>query len=126
MNNTLAKILLVEDDQFLAKMYLTKLTMANYEVIIADNGETGLLKTQTEKPQLVLLDIMLPGIDGWQVLQKIKADKNLNNIPVILLTNLGQQAEIEKGLSLGAADYLIKAHFTPKEVLKKIADVLNK
>jgi DNA-binding response OmpR family regulator len=126
MMTALAKILLIEDDQFLAKMYFTKLSLANYEVITADNGERGLFKAQTEKPDLILLDIMLPGIDGWEVLQKIKADKTSAMIPVILLTNLGQQEEIERGLHLGASDYLIKAHFTPKEILKKIADILNK
>jgi len=117
-------ILLVEDDEFLAELYGTKLSLEGYEVVLASDGEKGLKLIKEKKPQLILLDIILPKIDGFEILKTIKADKALKNIPVILLTNLSQKDEVKKGLDLGAQDYLIKAHFMPSEVVKKIKEVL--
>ncbi|PIR71849.1 MAG: response regulator, partial [Candidatus Nealsonbacteria bacterium CG10_big_fil_rev_8_21_14_0_10_37_25] len=82
-------------------------------------------KIKEEKPDLVLLDLILPGIDGFEVLSKMKEDLALAQIPVIILSNLGQKEDVERGLKLGAVDYLIKAHFTPGEIIEKIKNALK-
>lgn len=119
------KILLIEDDVFLAKMYKIKLDLDGFEVIHSENGEKGLVLASHKKPNIILLDIILPKMDGYQVLSQLKKAEETKNIPVILLTNLGQKEDIDKGLALGANDYLIKAYFTPAEVVNKIKKVLN-
>lgn len=113
-------ILLVEDDTFLAGMYVTKLTMEHYHVELATDGEMGLAKAQSVKPDLILLDILLPKMNGFDVLRQLKMIPAMQSTPVILLTNLGQKDDVRQGLDLGAADYLIKAHFMPSEVVEKI------
>ncbi|MFA6255496.1 MAG: response regulator [Patescibacteria group bacterium] len=118
-------ILLVEDDEFLAELYATKLNLEGYEVALATDGEKGLKMVKEKMPDLILLDIILPKMDGFEILKNIKADKALRNLPVILLTNLSQKDEIKKGLDLGANDYLIKAHFMPSEVVKKIKKTIG-
>jgi len=119
-----AKILLVEDDTFLAGMYVSKLGFENFEIGLANDGQMGLKLAKKDLPDLILLDILLPKLDGFEVLKKLKKDEATKNIPVILLTNLGQKDDVENGLALGAADYLIKAHFLPQEVIQKIKDAL--
>jgi len=119
------KILLVEDDTFLAGMYITKLGFENFEISLANDGKQGIKQAQKNLPDLILLDILLPKVDGFEVLKTLKKQESTKNIPVILLTNLGQKDDVEKGLSLGAADYLIKAHFMPQEVIKKIKETLK-
>ena len=118
-------ILLVEDDSFLANIYKTKFEMEGFSVNVAENGELGLKEAKKKKPDLILLDILLPKMDGFTVLQHLKADSALKDVPVILLTNLGQKDDVEKGLKLGAADYLIKAHFKPSETVDKVKKVLH-
>jgi DNA-binding response OmpR family regulator len=118
-------ILLVEDDEFLAELYGTKLGLEGYEVALATDGEKGLKMIRDKKPDLILLDIILPKMDGFEILKAMKGDKAVKNIPVILLTNLSQKDEVKKGLELGAKDYLIKAHFMPSEVVKKIKEALG-
>ena len=118
-------IILVEDDEFLAELYATKLKLENYEVILATDGEKGLKMIKEKKPDLILLDIILPKMDGFEILKAIKNEKELKDIPVILLTNLSQKDEVKKGLDLGANDYLIKAHFMPSEVVKKIKQTIK-
>ncbi len=120
ISRTKPLILLVEDDTFLAGMYVTKLTMEHFQVELAGDGELGLAKAEELQPDLILLDILLPKMNGFDVLKQIKAQPQLKNIPVILLTNLGQKGDVAQGLDLGAADYLIKAHFMPSEVVDKI------
>lgn len=124
-NKKLGTILLVEDDTFLAGMYVTKLNLEGFDVKIADDGEKGLKIAKSEKPQLILLDIILPKMSGFDVLKDLKEDKTTADIPVILLTNLGQREDVQKGLDLGAKDYLIKAHFMPSEVVKKIQTLIT-
>lgn len=120
------KILIVEDDTFLADIYKTKLEMEGFKVIVASDGEKGLKMIQTKAPDLVLLDILLPKKDGFAILEEIKKSPSpIKDIPVILLTNLGQNEDVDKGLNLGAADYLIKAHFKPTEVAEKIKKYLK-
>lgn len=118
-------VLLVEDDVFLSGIYQKKFEMEGYKVSLADNGEKALLEVKKKKPDIVMLDILLPKLDGFAVLSKLKADPEVKDIPVILLTNLGQKDDVEKGLQMGAADYLIKAHFKPSEVVDKIKQVLH-
>lgn len=120
------KILLIEDDSFLISMYTVKFELENFEVVAAEDGEKGLGLAIKEKPDIILLDILLPKMNGFEVLKELKNNKETSPIPVILLTNLSQKNEIEQGLALGAQDYLIKAHFMPSEVMDKIKKVLNK
>lgn len=119
------KILIVEDDKFLRELITRKLDNEGYMVVEAVDGEEGLKKASEEKPDLILLDLILPGIDGFEVLTQIKQNNNLASIPVIILSNLGQREEIEKGLKLGAIDYLVKAHFTPGEIIEKMKNILK-
>ena len=118
-------ILIIEDDKFLRELICQKLIKEGYEVCEAIDGEEGVKKIKEAKPDLVLLDLILPGIDGFEVLSKIKEDPETKSIPVIILSNLGQKEDVEKGLKLGAADYLIKAHFTPGEIIDKIRNILK-
>ena len=116
----------MEDDAFLTNIYQTKFEMEGFKVSVADNGESGLADAKKKKPDVILLDILLPKMDGFMVLEKLKADETLKGIPVILLTNLGQKDDVEKGLQLGAVDYLIKAHFKPSETVEKVKKALQK
>ncbi len=118
-------ILVIEDDKFLRELMVRKLLEENYEVSEAIDGEEGIKKVKEEKPGLVLLDLILPGIDGFEVLSKMREDPALTQIPVIILSNLGQREEVEKGIAMGATDYLIKAHFTPGEIIEKIKLILR-
>jgi len=118
------KILIIEDDKFLRELIAKKVASEGMDAIEAKDGEEGLRKLE-EKPSLVLLDLILPGIDGFEVLSHIKKDPSLPQIPIIILSNLGQRDDVEKGLSLGAIDFLIKAHFTPQEIIEKIKSVLK-
>jgi len=118
-------IVLVEDDEFLAELYATKLKMEKFDVSLATDGEKGWKTINEKRPDLVLLDIILPKMDGFEILTKMKASSELKDTPVILLTNLSQRDEVKRGLDLGANDYLIKAHFMPSEVVKKIKALLG-
>lgn len=118
-------VLLVEDDVFLSGIYQKKFEMEGFKVFTADNGEKALTEAAKKKPDIILLDILLPKLDGFAVLEKLKNDPETKPIPVILLTNLGQKDDVEKGLEAGAADYLIKAHFKPSEVVDKVKKVLH-
>jgi len=118
-------ILIIEDDKFLRELIAQKLIKEGYEISEAIDGEEGVKKIREEKPNIVLLDLILPGIDGFEVLSKMREDPALAQIPVIILSNLGQKEDVERGLKLGAVDYLIKAHFTPGEIIEKIKNVLR-
>lgn len=118
-------VLLVEDDVFLAGIYQKKFEVEGFRVSLAENGERGLADAKKKRPDIILLDILLPKLDGFAVLKALKQDKQLKDIPVILLTNLGQKDDVEKGVEMGAADYLIKIHFKPSEVVAKVRKVLG-
>jgi len=124
-NNKEIKILIIEDDPFLSGMYSTKFEMENFKVSSAEDGEKGLRLAANESPDIILLDILIPKINGFKVLEELKKAPATKSIPVILLTNLSQKSEIEQGLALGAVDYLIKAHFMPSEVVDKIKKYLS-
>jgi DNA-binding response OmpR family regulator len=106
----MAAILVVEDDEVLASAIVDTLMEAGFEVTWAKSGEDGISQMQGKKFDLVLLDIMLPGIDGYETLRQIKADHNMSSTKVVMLTNLGQMSEINRALDLGATDYVIKAN----------------
>ena len=118
------KILLVEDDPFLRNLMLVKLQKEGFNVVEAFDGEDGLKKANEIKPSLILLDLILPGIDGFEVLKQIKSSSETASIPVIILSNLGSRVDVEKGLKIGAYDFMIKAHFTPEEIVEKIKNAL--
>lgn len=119
------KILLVEDDSFLAEMYTAKFDQNGFETVLADNGENALKILNEQNVDLVLLDVVMPRMDGWEVLKTIRGKESLKSLPVVLLTNLGQRNDIEKGRKLGADGYLVKAHFTPSEVVEKAKEYLR-
>ena len=119
------KILIVEDDDFLVQMYATKLEIENYVVFIATDGAKGLKMATKERPDLILLDLNLPIMDGFQVLEELKKNPETKSIPVLVLTNYGQKEHIDRCLNLGAEDYLIKAHFVPSEVVERIKKIIS-
>ncbi len=118
------KILLVEDDPFLIDIYSTKLKEAGFEVEVVQDGQDVLTRLGEKKPDLLVLDIVLPHLDGWEILSSIK-NGNAKDLKVVVLSNLGQKEEVQKGLKLGAVKYLIKAHYTPSEIVKEIQEILN-
>lgn len=119
------KILLIEDDSFISQMYSMKFKQTNFDFVVARDGAEGMELAKKEKPDLILLDIILPEMDGFEVLRQLKEDPMLQSIPVVLLTNLGQQENIQKGMAMGAKDYIIKAHYTPQEVVEKAQTFLT-
>jgi len=118
------KILLIDDDPFITDMYVLKFKDAGFQIETARDGKEGLKKAREFNPDIVLLDIVMPGMDGFGVLEELRKDSR--SPKVILLTNLGQKEDVERGMRLGADDYVIKAHFTPSEVMDKIKNVLQK
>jgi len=118
------EILLIEDDPFLIDIYTTKLKDSGFLVEVASDGKQALEKVKAKKPDLVLLDIVLPKVSGWEILRKMKAEANLKNLKIIILSNLGQKEEVEKGMDLGVAKYLIKAHYTPSQVVEEIKKII--
>ncbi|MFH1584873.1 MAG: response regulator [Patescibacteria group bacterium] len=120
----MSKILLVEDDAMLRDVYRTKLLEAGFEVEVAEDGEKALSHLQESVPDAVILDVVLPYKDGWEVLHGLRDMPSCENVPVLMLSNLGQKEEVEKGLALGASKYLIKAHFTPAEIVEELQGLL--
>lgn len=125
VNNTKAKVLVVEDDEMLAGMYSEKFTLSGFQVQVSHNGFEGVKMAESFLPSVILLDIIMPKMDGFVALKKLKKNPATENIPVIMLTNLGQADDVEKAKSLGALDYFIKANHTPADVVKKVEEVLK-
>ncbi|PIS42287.1 MAG: response regulator [Candidatus Kerfeldbacteria bacterium CG08_land_8_20_14_0_20_40_16] len=123
--NSKQKILLIEDDKMLLEMYSSKFNREGYDIITAENGSDGLKMAKENKPDLILLDIILPKLDGFATLKEIRSDASIKDTPVILLTNLGQDQDIQKGKALGADDYFVKANHTPSEVVEKVRELLK-
>lgn len=120
-------ILIVDDDEFLLDMYVLKFKESGYHVEIAKNGSEALEKIRNGiNARVVLLDIVMPHMDGFELLQTIKKENLLPGTLFVLLTNLGQKEDIDHGLRLGVADYIIKAHFTPTEVVRRVETLLEK
>jgi len=118
-------ILLVEDDPFLVDLYDTKLKSEGFEVEIATKGSEVFKKLMEKKPDLLLLDIVLPDVDGWEILEKIRENENLRDIKIFVLSNLGEKRDIEKARELGVTEYLIKAHYKPSEVVEEIKKIFQ-
>ena len=118
------KILLIEDEAFIRDLYVRQLTQAGFQIKAAADGNSGLEALKAEPFDLLLLDIMLPGINGLQVLREFKTTSPSSPMKVVLLTNLGQETVIKEGFELGAHAYLIKASFTPDQVVNEVKNVL--
>lgn len=118
------KILIIEDEKALMNVMRIKLESENYEVLTALGGEEGIKVIQEKMPDLVLLDIIMPEMDGFEVLEKLKVNEETKDIPVIVLSNSGREEEIEKGRKLGAVDYLIKAQLSLEEMVEKVKKYL--
>ena len=114
------RILIIEDEKIILDLLQKKLTKEGYEVLIAKDGKEGLKIIKKEKPNLVLLDIIMPKMGGFEVMEEINKDKELKKIPVIVVSNSGQPVEIDRIRKLGAKDWLIKTEFDPQEVLDKV------
>ncbi len=118
--------MLVDDDQLLVRMYQKKLENDGYIVETADDGNVALGKIKSFKPDLILLDIMMPTINGFEVLESLKKSRLTSRIPVILLTNLGASEEdVQRGMDLGAVTYIVKAGNRPNVVVSKVKEILS-
>lgn len=119
------KILIVEDDAVLQNALGSYLGAEGFEVKTAEDGEVGVQMAFTEKPDLILLDIVLPKKDGYEVLKEVRANEDTKHTPIVLLTNLGSISDVEKALELGATTYLVKADYKLEEVTAKIKEILH-
>ena len=121
------KILLVEDDTFLREIILKKLSSEGFEVTEAEDGEKALLSAESEIFDIVLLDLIIPIVNGFEVIEKVRSlpDKQKAGVPIIVLSNLGEEDDIKKAMDLGANDYLVKAHFTTDEIVEKVKKELG-
>jgi len=114
------KILLIEDEEIMIGLLQKKLAAEGYEVSVAKDGQEGLIKMREAKPDLVLLDIIMPKMGGFEVMEEMQKDEELGKIPVIIISNSGQPVEIDRAQELGAKDWLIKTEFDPQEVINKV------
>ena len=119
-------ILVVDDHEFLRNFWENKLSEKNYKILTAPDGDEGFRKAVKELPDLILLDVVMPRMNGFEVLKNLKAENKTKKIPVIILSNLGADDEIKKGIKLGAVDYIVKADVIPPEVEAKIKKYLKK
>jgi CheY-like chemotaxis protein len=122
----MTKILIIEDDPLMFRMFQRLFEIEGYDVVSIDDGQKGIEKAKEWKPKLILLDIMMPKMNGFEVLDALKADSSVKEIPVIILSNLTGQKEIDTSMSKGAAGYIVKSEHDPDEVLKLIKEILAK
>lgn len=120
------KILIVEDEPALLELYKTKMDLEGFATFIANNGDIGFMMAKNNAPDVILLDILMPEVDGYSMLKKLKTDETTKKIPVIIFSNLSQKEEIEKGFKLGAEDYIIKTSVTPAKLVEKVKQFLMK
>ncbi len=120
----MTKILITEDDPLMSRMYQKIFTFEGYEVVMAADGQEGLDKAREIMPTLILLDVMMPKLNGLQVLEKLKADPATKAIPVVMLTNLAGQQDAESALAKGAIKYIVKSEYEPKEVADMVKELL--
>lgn len=125
MNTNKKKVMIVEDDEHISKVYEIKLTKEGMETSLARDGEEAVMKITAEKPSVILLDLMLPKKDGFWVLEQIKKDPELAGIPVVVLSNLGQQSDQDRALALGANEYLVKVNYPIQEVVDKVKGYIS-
>jgi len=124
IKNNSIHLLVVEDEPFLRDLLLMKFGEENYSVLHAIDGQNALKLAIDEKPDIILLDLLLPGISGFEVLEKLKAQKETRNIPVIILSNLGQEEDVDRCMSIGADSFLVKAHSNPSVIINKVRSVM--
>ena len=117
-------ILIIEDDEFFRELITKKLLSSGFGISQAIDGQSGIEKAKEVKPDLILLDLLLPGVDGFEVLSTLKSSPDTSSIPVVILSNLDSKEDVEKGLKSGASDFLIKSQFALDEVVKKIKSYL--
>jgi CheY-like chemotaxis protein len=122
----MAKLFMAEDDPLMSRMYERAFRLGGHELTLAHDGEEALaaLQKMDEKPTLILLDIMMPKMNGFDVLRKVKEDATLKSIPVIMLTNLAGESDAEKALGLGAVLYLVKSQYDPKQIVGKVQEII--
>lgn len=120
----MVRILIVEDDPLMSRMYQKIFTFEGFEVYIAGGGQEGLDQAKSVKPTLILLDVMMPKMNGLEVLEKLKSDDELKIIPVIMLTNLAGQQDAETALKKGATKYIVKSEYEPKELVHVVKEIL--
>lgn len=126
MTDEKKKILVVEDDIFISDIYQVKFKQEGFEVAIAVNGLEALKILDNFRPDIILLDIIMPQMDGIETLKKIKNNDKLKNIPIIMLTNISEKEKVEESEEMGVNDYLVKSQFTPSEVVGKVNALLNR
>lgn len=120
------KIIIVEDEEILRNLLQKKLTAEGYSVEAAENGEEGLMKIRANKPDLILLDIIMPKMGGFEMLEEMQKDESIKGIPVVVVSNSGQPVEIDRAQKLGAKDWLVKTEFDPQEVIDKVVAQIGK
>ena len=120
------KVLIAEDDKFLLMAYAAKMKKDGFDAVIASDGEEAIAKAKSESPDIILLDLVMPKKDGFDALADLKKDPQTKGIPVVILSNLGQDDDIKKGKELGAVDYLVKSDISIKDVVAKVNEVLGK
>ena len=120
------KIVLVEDDSLMSSILAAHLIKEGFNIISVTEGAQAFERIQAEQPNIVLLDIVLPGIGGFDILAKLKQDESTKSIPVLILSNLGSKEEIQRGIELGAEDYLVKANSMVEEITGKIQKILER
>ncbi|OHA10430.1 MAG: hypothetical protein A3H71_02515 [Candidatus Sungbacteria bacterium RIFCSPLOWO2_02_FULL_48_13b] len=126
MDPAKTKVLIIDDDPYISEMYLLKFRESGFDVAVGADGKEALDKPLQWQPDILLLDVVMPVYDGFEVLRRLKEEGALVKTKVVLLTNLGQREDIDRGMKLGAVEYVIKAHFTPSEVVEKVKQLLSK
>lgn len=122
----MAKILFIEDDPLIVKIYTTRLSADGYEVLSAENGEAGLKIAEESLPDLVVLDIMMPKMDGFGVLEKLRHHPKFTKVPILVYSNLAKEEEMARAEKMGATEFIVKANLSPTEMIEKIKHYLNK
>lgn len=125
MGKNLWRVCIIEDEDDLRSIYSIKFRKSGFEVVEARDGEEGLEVVKKQNPDIILLDIVLPKINGFDLLRRFKADEQIKDIPVFILSNLGQELEVKQGLQLKADKYFIKVHYTPEEIVEKVREFIN-
>ncbi|HSX29235.1 MAG TPA: response regulator [Candidatus Saccharimonadales bacterium] len=120
----MAKVLIVEDDPLMSRMYQKIFTFEKYEVEMAADGEEGVAKAGSVNPTIILLDVMMPKMNGLQALEKLKASDQTKHVPVVMLTNLAGQQDAETALAKGAVKYIVKSEHEPKEVVDMVKEII--
>lgn len=119
------KILIIEDDEHVSKVYQMKFSMAGYSTVFVSNGEEAVEKITAEKPDLIILDLMVPKKDGFAILEEVKKNPSVASIPIIVLSNLGGKGDQDRALSLGAKEYMVKVNYSMQEVIEHAKSYLS-